>query len=142
MIIASLIGLLPALLAGSERPDVSSPGVRMMVVEQQVIWRIPVQPRPRLRIHWDEEEGPKCLPARAIAGAMLSGTDSIDFVLRNRQRMRARLDSDCPALDFYGGFYVQPEDHRFCARRDFIRNRLGATCRIERFRFLVPRVER
>lgn len=142
MIIASLIGLLPALLAGSESSPASATGVRMMVVERQVIWRIPVQPRSRLRIHWDEEEGPKCLPARTIAGATLSGTDSIDFILRNRQRIRARLDSDCPALDFYGGFYVQPEDNRICARRDEIRNRVGASCRIERFRFLVPRVVR
>jgi hypothetical protein len=142
MILASLIGLLPALLAGSEPPAAPAPAVRTMTVEHQIIWRIPVRPRPRPRIHWDEEKGPKCLPAAAIRGAMLSGPDSIDFLLKGRQVMRARLDSDCPALDFYEGFYVQPEDNKICARRDSIHSRVGASCRIERFRTLVPKVER
>jgi len=142
LILASLLSLLPALLAGSGDAAEAAGGVRVMTVERQMILRVPVHPRPRLRIRWDEEKGPKCLPAAAIAGAMLSGPDSIDFLLRDRQRMRARLDSDCPALDFYGGFYVQPEDNRICARRDVIHSRVGGTCRIERFRNLVPRVER
>ena len=71
---------------------------------------------------------------------MLSGRSSVDFVLRDRRRVRAELDSDCPALDFYGGFYVQPDDDRICARRDVIRSRMGGICRIERFRRLVPKL--
>lgn len=143
MILASLISLLPALLAAGQAPAAPEPTVRIMTIERQMTIRVPVSPRPPLRIQWDEEKGPRCLPSRAIAGAMLSGPDTIDFVLRNRQRLRARLDSDCPALDFYGGFYVQPEEaHQICARRDVIRSRVGASCRIERFRTLVPRVER
>jgi hypothetical protein len=82
------------------------------------------------------------LPVGAIAGAMLSGRDSIDLVLRNRQRIRARLDSDCDGLDFYGGFYMQTEDGDVCAKRDSIRSRVGGMCRIEKFRLLVPKVDR
>jgi hypothetical protein len=142
MIFAGLIGLLSALFGGSEAPPAPAESVRVMTVEEKLIIRVPVAPRPRARLRWDEEKGPKCLPARAIAGAVLSGPDSIDFILRSRQLVRARLDSDCEGLDFYGGFYVQPDDQKVCARRDVIRSRAGASCRIEKFRSLVPKVER
>jgi len=144
MILTGLVGLLSALLANSAAPPPPAEGVSVMTVEQRMIIRVPVAPRPRqrLKIRWEEEKGPKCVPAGAIAGAFLSGPDSIDFILRNRQMMRARLDSECEGLDFYGGFYVQPEDRRICARRDTIRSRVGGSCRIERFHSLVPKVER
>jgi hypothetical protein len=144
MILASLLSWLPALLAGGEAPPIHRAGVRSMVVEQQLIIRVPVQPRPKLRVRWQEEKGPKCLPSFAIARAALSGPDRVDFILRNRQRVRARLDSDCSnGLDFYGDLYIQPEEKgRVCARRDVIRSRVGATCRIEKFHWLVPRVEK
>lgn len=142
MILTGLVGLLTALLASSEEPSPSREGVSIMTVEERLIIRVPVAPRPRVRIRWDEEKGPKCVPAGAIARAFLSGPDSIDFVLRGRQFVRAELDSDCEGLDFYGGFYVQPEDRRICARRDTIRSRVGASCRIEKFHTLVPKLER
>ena len=142
MILTGLVGLLSALLASREAPPAPSQGVRVMTVEERLIIRVPVAPRPRVKLRWDEEKGPKCLPARAIAGAFLSGPDSIDFLLRNRQMVRARFDSDCEGLDFYGGFYVQPEDRRICAKRDTIRSRVGGSCRIEKFRLLVPKVQR
>ena len=144
MILAGLMSLLTALLAGSEEPSPSGDSVRVTTIEERLIIRVPVMPRPRQRlsIHWEEEKGPKCLPADAIARAFLSGPDSIDFVLRSRQLVRARLDSDCDGLDFYGGFYVQPEDRRICAKRDTIRSRVGGSCRIEKFRSLVPKVDR
>lgn len=141
MILTALISFLPALLAASEAP--AAPGVRIMRVEEQIILRVPVQPRPRLRVRWEEEDGPKCLPVRALAGAMLSGEHSIDFLLRNRTRMRAKLDDNCRGLDFYDGFYLLPEeDRRICAGRDVIRSRMGGTCGIDKFRTLVPRTER
>ena len=93
-------------------------------------------------MRWEEEKGPKCLPAAAIAGAIMSSPDSIDILLRDRQRMRARLDDDCEGLDFYGSLYLQTDDGKFCARRDVIRSRVGGTCRIEKFRILVPRIGR
>ena len=73
---------------------------------------------------------------------MLSGPSSIDFVLRDRRRFRAIMDSECPALDFYGGFYLQPDDERICAKREIVRSRVGGSCRIERFRTLVPQLKR
>ena len=68
--------------------------------------------------------------------------NGIDFILRGRQFVRARLDTDCEGLDFYGGFYLQSEDKRICARRDAISLRTGGSCRIEKFRTLTPRVDR
>ena len=53
-------------------------------------------------------------PARPAAGSA-----QVDFILADRTRIRAQFDEDCPALDFYGGFYLQPEDDG-CARRDAI----------------------
>ena len=142
MIFAGLVGLLSALLAGSAAPPMPAEPVTIMTVEERMTIRVPVAPRPRLRIRWEEEKGPKCVPAGAIAGAFLSGPDSIDFMLRGRRLIRARLDSDCDGLDFYGGFYLQPEDRMVCARRDTIRSRVGGSCRIDKFRTLVPKVDR
>ena len=142
MIFSSLVGLLSALLAASEAPPMPSERVKVMTVEERITIRVPVAPRPRMRIRWEEEKGPKCLPVGAIAGAFLSGPDSIDFLLRGRRLVRARLDNDCDGLDFYGKLYVEPEDRRICARRDTIRSRAGTSCRIEKFRSLVPKVER
>ena len=142
MILTGLVGLLTALRAGSEAAPAPSERVRTMTVEERLIIRIPVTPRPRIRIRWEEEKGPKCLPARAIAGAFLSSPDSVDFLMRNRQRVRARLDNDCDGLDFYGQLYLLPDDGKICARRDVIRSRVGGSCRIDRFRTLVPKVDR
>jgi hypothetical protein len=72
---------------------------------------------------------------------MWSGPTSIDFVLRDRSRIRAVMDDECPALDFYKGFYLQPDDARICAKRETIQNRVGASCRITRFRRLVPQLK-
>src|SRR5215213_1502179 len=118
MILTGLFGLLSALLAGSEAPPAPPETARVTMIEQRLIIRIPVAARPRIRIRWDEEKGPKCLPAEGIARAFLSGPDSVDFLMRSRQLVRARLDSDCDGLDFYGGLYFEPQDHRICARRD------------------------
>lgn len=135
----NFLTLLPALasLVAADTPTRGQP-VRRVTVHNEIILRIPIRPRPGMRIEWHERRGPNCIAAHGIAGAMLSGRSSVDFVLRDRRRFRAELDSDCPALDFYDGFYVQPDDHRLCARRDVIRSRIGGSCRIERFRRLVP----
>ncbi len=145
MIFAGFFGFIAMLLAMGEAdrpPAPTVPSVRVMTVQRQMILRVPVHPHPQMNFQWEEEKGPKCLPVAALAGAMLSGPDSIDIVLRNRQRVRARLENECKGLDFYGGFYLQTEDGQFCARRDVIRNRMGGTCQIEKFRMLVPKVER
>ena len=142
MIFPGLLGLLAMLLGGGEAAQPPGPAVRMMIVQQQMILRIPVRPHPVLRLQWEEEKGPKCLPAGMIAGALLSSPGNIDLVLRNRQRVRAKLDSDCDGLDFYSGVYMQTGDGEVCAKRDSISSRVGGLCKIEKFKLLVPKIER
>lgn len=140
---SGLIGFFALLLGGENaQAQQSTPSVRTMIVERQMVLRISVKPRTSMIVDWEEQKGPKCVPARAIAGAALAGRDSIDFVLRNRQRVRARFDSDCDGLDFYGDFYIQPADQMVCAGRDVIRSRVGGSCEIRKFRTLVPVVAR
>jgi hypothetical protein len=115
-------------------------GVTRLIIQDEVIIRVPVQPRPLMpEIEWIEKKGPKCIPASAIQRAMLSGSEQVDFVLMNRAHIRAQFDENCPALDFYGGFYLQPADERICAHRDAIHSRIGSSCTIERFKELVPK---
>jgi hypothetical protein len=137
-----LLGLVPALFGMSAQSRQAPPQeVRRTIIHEELIISIPVRPRPRQRIEWIEHKGPKCIAVNRLAGAMLSGPSSIDFVLRDRSRIRAVMDSECPALDFYRDFYLQPDDHRICAKRETIRSRIGGSCRIEKFRTLVPQVK-
>ena len=133
-VVPLLLGLFGA------QPGVVGESVTRLIVQDEVILRVPVQPRPLLpEIEWIEKKGPKCIPAAAIQRAMLSGSEQVDFVLVNRARIRAQFDEDCPALDFYEGFYLQPEDDRLCARRDAIHSRIGGSCTIRKFKQLVPK---
>ena len=138
MILTALLGLVPALLGSALQASADDQAVRRVIVHDEVIFRIPIRPRVSVPVEWVERKGPKCIPARMLAGAILSGPSSIDFVLKNRQRVRAKMDSDCPALDFYGRAYLQPDDAYICAKRETIRSRVGGSCRIEKFRWLVP----
>jgi hypothetical protein len=140
----SFLGLVPILLglfAAQTGPVPQT--VTRMVVQQTVIWRVPIQPRPMLQqIEWVEHKGPKCIPVSAIRRALLSGPEHIDFVFAGGHRIRAEFEEDCPALDFYGNFYLQPEDEQLCAQRDAVHSRMGGSCTIGRFRQLVPKIRR
>jgi hypothetical protein len=138
MIFLALLGLMPALFGSAAQSSGDDQVVRRVIVQDEVIFRIPIRPRVSRPIEWVEHKGPKCIPANMLAGAMLSGPSSIDFVLRNRQFVRAKMDSDCPALDYYDSFYLQPDDDLVCAKRETIRIRSGGSCRIEKFKWLVP----
>lgn len=138
----TIFGLMSALFGLSAEPPAQQQVVRRMEIRDEVILRIPVRRRLSPAIEWKERKGPKCVDADRLAGAMLSGPSSLDFVLRDRSRVRAYMDSECPALDFYGGFYLQPDDERICAKREFVRSRVGGSCRIERFKTLEPRAKR
>jgi hypothetical protein len=86
-----------------------------------------------------ERKGPKCIDASRIGGAAVTAPDSVDVMLRGGERLRARLEDECPALDYYSGFYVRPgADGKICADRDSIRTRSGGDCQIDRFRVLTP----
>lgn len=114
--------------------------VTRLIIQDEVILRVPVQPHRLVpEFDWGEKKGPKCIPVAAIQRALLSGSEQVDFILANRVRIRAQFEEDCPALDFYGGFYLQPRDDRLCARRDAIHSRIGSSCTIERFRQLSPK---
>jgi hypothetical protein len=94
-------------------------------------------------VRWIEKNGPKCVVANQLAGAIVNGTDSVDLVLKGGNRVRALLDDDCTALGYYGGFYLKTAaDGQVCANRDTIRTRSGDSCSIGKFKRLVAKVEK
>lgn len=108
----------------------------------QVIIRIPRGddrvPASANSMHWRETRGPRCIPVRAIAGAMPSAS-SVDLLLHGNRRVRARLGQGCAALDYYRGVYIGANpDGQICAGRDAIRSRMGGQCEIVQFRLLQP----
>jgi hypothetical protein len=140
MTTGSIFDLLPLMLGLlAMQPGAVGQSVTRLVVQEEVILRVPVQARPlRPTFLWEERKGPKCIPVGAVRRALLFGSEQVDFILASRHRVRAQLDEDCPALDFYGAFYLQPPDDRLCAGRDAIHSRGGGSCTIERFKLLVP----
>jgi hypothetical protein len=131
--------LLPALFAlfGIQAPATAT--VSRIVVRDEIVMRVRViRPRIALPVRWVEKKGPKCIRSESVVAVALADESSIDFLLRDRRRIRAKMDSQCPTLDFYGDLYLQPEDDRICARREEVRSRMGGSCRIERFRTVVP----
>ena len=137
--IFSFISMLLGVLA--VQPVAMQQTVTRLVVQDEVIVRIPVEPRPLApSIEWIERKGPKCIPVSAIRGALLSGPEQVDFIFGNRTRVRAQFDEDCPALDFYAGFYLQQNGDMLCAKRDAIHSRMGGSCTIERFKLLQPKL--
>ncbi|MBV8934562.1 MAG: hypothetical protein JO095_01975 [Alphaproteobacteria bacterium] len=130
--------LAPLLLLGAA-PPATQQHYGTVIVREQIYVRVtqgaPINvPAP---IRWKEGKGPKCIPARLIAGYAIMAPASVDFFLRDNRRLRARLDSSCPALDYYRGFYVTPNpDGMICADRDVIRSRMGGECGIDKFRTL------
>lgn len=112
-----------------------------VIIRERVIVRVPARPaRERQLMRWKEKSGPKCMPMQGIAGAALIDPETVDFIIAGGQRLRAQLESSCPALDYYNGFYLRPgEDGMICADRDAIHARSGGECQITRFKKLVPK---
>jgi hypothetical protein len=139
--ILSFIPLLLGLFAA--QPVAMQQSVTRLVIQDEVILRVPVAPRPLgPQIDWIEHKAPKCIPVAAIRAALLSGRSQVDFILAGGTRVRAKFDEDCPALDFYGGFYLQPQDERLCAGRDAVHSRIGGSCTIDHFKQLIPKLRR
>jgi hypothetical protein len=126
----------------SEEPPRAPAETGGSVFRQQIMIRFPRGQRGAVQAsstmtQWRESRGPRCLSASRIVGATLLGQDSVDLILRDNRRVRARLESRCPALDFYRGFYVNAtEDGQICADRDMLRSRAGGQCQIDQFRML------
>jgi hypothetical protein len=138
---------LPFAAAGSAAEPAPAPQAgradqyAQLVVTERIMIRTMRMPQPLPseppKTKWKEKKGPKCIPARGIAGAALISQNSVDLILRDNRRLRAKLERSCPALDYYYGFYITPNpDGRVCADRDVIRSRMGGQCRIDRFRLL------
>lgn len=143
-----LLLTLAAPMAGAQQ-RVSVPSgeiVRGEVRIQRIIVRVPrmdVTPASSARalpaINWVEKRTDRCVPVANLAAVSITRPDSVDLMLAGGKRLRARLEQDCPALDFYSGFYLKPTaDGMVCASRDSIRSRSGGQCRISSFRMLVP----
>lgn len=140
---AALLALLMGSAAEPEAPAEprGETELAQLIIRQQIIVRVPEgrqsTPAGAAPVEWRENRGPRCVPADTIAGATLVGPSSVDLILRDNSRVRAMLESRCPALDYYYGFYVDAtEDGRICADRDRIRSRMGGSCGIDRFRSL------
>ena len=139
---ATFLNVIPLILGVfAWQPGEMPSSVTRLVVQDEVILRVPVQPRPTAsKVEWREKKGPKCIPASLIRRASLSGAEQVDFILSGGSRVRARFEDHCPALDFYGGFYLQfGRDQQICAKRDAVQSRMGRNCTIERFRLLIPK---
>jgi hypothetical protein len=133
--------LLLLLVPAASQPAPAPQRYAQLVVRERIVIRVPVRSpgaaAASSAIKWEEGKGPKCVPARAIIGASLLSQNSVDLILRDRRRIRARLEDRCPALDYYHGFYITPSaDGMICEDRDIIRSRMGGQCEIDRFRSL------
>src|SRR5688500_5388492 len=102
MILAGAAALLAYAFSGA---DAQAPERPTVTVRRQFIIRVQRGPRlavPRgaTPIEWQESRGPRCVSAAQIAGATLLGQNSVDLILRDNSRVRARLEQRCPALDY------------------------------------------
>ena len=133
--------LAPAHAAAPTRPvdGTTTMQVIQLRIERRSVVRVPLGHGPPPPVQWRERRAGRCIDASNVAGAAVTPEGAVDFVLRGGQRMRAWLESECPALDFYQGFYVRPDsDNKLCAGRDSIHSRAGGECQIDRFRRLEP----
>lgn len=152
LVIAAALLLAPAALPGEERevavPSLSGTRIAQVRIQQHIIIRVPrpdairrvsAPAAPLPPIAWVEKDSDKCIQMNRLAGAAITRSDSVDLVLAGGKRVRAKLGKECPALDFYSGFYVKPnKDGMVCAKRDTFRSRAGGQCQIKAFRTLIP----
>ena len=65
MIPGAILTLVPLLLGlFAAQPSIVGQTVTRLVIEDQVILRVPVEPRPSVSIEWHEKKGPRCIPMR------------------------------------------------------------------------------
>ena len=72
----------------------------------EIIIRVPIRPRPWPADRMGRKQGPQMPRRRSRSRApCCPGRSTSISSCATAAGLRARLDSDCPALDFYGGFY-------------------------------------
>lgn len=131
-------GALAALVANAA-PTPPPVQLAQVVVRESVMVRLRRAQTVPSTTRWRERKGDACIDLADVAGALITQVDSVDFILRGGARVRAKLDRECPALDYYSGFYLRPSsDGKICADRDTVHARSGGSCTISRFRKLVP----
>jgi hypothetical protein len=142
---SGLMLLLAAPASGPERRAWPQPDA--MLQQQHVTIHVPrmtitsttIILRETHRVEMSERKASDCVKMERISGFTFNKADSVDLVLTDGSLLRAKLGSECPALDFYSGFYVKPNgDKKICAGRDSIRSRSGRSCAVQQFRALVP----
>lgn len=146
---ALLLALNPAPVAARDMRQLDRVEWAQVSIHERIIIRVPRRGRPlppgarrgRLdRPVWSERKAPRCIPVARLAGVGLSQGGDVDLMLVDGRRLRAKFDRDCPALDFYSGFYLKPNaDGMICGGRDVLRARSGGVCPIARFRRLEAR---
>ena len=143
-----LLALAAPLLLSAHAPQLDGTQWAQLTIHERLIIRIPrVSPRANASsftartappVRWDEKKAPRCVAMTSLTGAAIDREGEVDLVVDGTRRLRAKLDDDCPTLDFYTGFYLKPTaDGQLCAKRDSIRSRSGARCSIDKFRTLV-----
>lgn len=156
LLIAPLVAALALPLAasgqGKQQPSPASVAPTRLAqvrIQQHIVIRVPrpepvrraaaPAPAPLPPIAWVERRTDDCVAVESLSGAAIIRSDSVDLVLSGGRRVRAKLGNECPALDFYAGFYLKPnKDGKVCAKRDAFRSRAGGECRIRSFRALTP----
>ncbi|MEG3182091.1 hypothetical protein [Sphingomonas sp. LT1P40] len=129
-------------------PSVVGTRIAQVRIQQHFVVRVPrpdsvrrvsIPTAPLPPIAWVEKDADKCVKMQSLSGATITRPDSVDLFLAGGKRIRAKLGNECPALDFYTGFYVKPtKDGMICAKRDVFRSRSGGECKIKAFRTLIP----
>lgn len=138
--------ILPLLLAAPFAISASEPEAHyaQLSIRERIVIRIPRllagSRRAPSPVEWQEKKAPRCVPANVLASAIITPRGDVDLIATDGRRLRAKLDDDCPALNFYSGFYLKPSrDGMVCARRDTLRTRSGGRCEIARFRTLIEK---
>lgn len=138
----SLLLAAPLAMSAGEPADVR---YAQLSYRERIVIRIPRLPMPSRRnpaptIVWEEKKAPRCVVADRLASASISPGGDVDLIVTDGRRLRAKLDEDCPSLNFYNGFYLKrAKDGKVCAGRDMLRTRSGGRCEISRFRTLVEK---
>lgn len=79
-----------------------------------------------------------CLPIAGIGGVQAGADNRLTLFMRDRRVVRGELERTCTARDFYSGFYVERNsDGQLCVKRDTLRSRSGAACKLSKLRQLV-----
>lgn len=120
-------------------PDALGTAGAQIIIRERIIIRVPSRraEAERPSAEADREpagRGPRCIPIVSIRSAIPSGDGALLVDLGRRGLYWAGLGRGCRSMDFHGGIYIAPPpDGLFCARRDFLRARSGASCMVSRF---------